>query len=98
MVFENETLAIGVFLIVAIFVGAIFFWQKLSAIESRIMRINREVNGLHIMESRRIVMELNANATPAAPSVTPQDGSAEVDSGEIVQIRKQSRITAPSPA
>ena len=98
MTVTYEALAIGIFLIVAIFVVAILFWRRLRAVETRLRTIRREINGLHIQESRRFIMELNANPKTEASKIEPQDASAEVDRGEVVMQRKQSLTTAPSPA
>jgi hypothetical protein len=98
MTVTYEALAIGVFLIVAIFVVAILFWKRLRAVETRLRTMRREINGLHVQESRRLIMELNANSKPEASKIESQDASAEVDRGEIVQLRKQSLAAAPSPA
>jgi hypothetical protein len=98
MMVTYEALAIGIFLIVAIFVVAILFWRRLRAVETRLTTIRREINGLHIQESRRFIMELNANPKMEPSKIEPRDASAEVDRGEVVMQRKQSLTTAPSPA
>jgi hypothetical protein len=98
MTVTYEALAIGIFLIVAIFAVAILFWRRLRAVETRLRTIRREINGLHIQESRRFIMELNANPKTEAAKIEPQDASAEVDRGEAVTQRKQALTTAPSPA
>jgi hypothetical protein len=98
MTVTYEALAIGIFLIVAIFAVAILFWRRLRAVETRLRTIRREINGLHIQESRRFIMELNANPKTEASNIEPQDASAEVNRGEVVTQRKQALITAPSPA
>ena len=98
MVVTYEALAIGIFLTAAVCVVAVFFWQRLRAVERRVNKIHREINGLHIQESRRLVMELNANSRMEALKTDTQDASVDVDRGEIVQLRKQSLATAPSPA
>ena len=98
MTVTYEALAVGVFLIAVIFVLAILFWKRLRAVETRLRKIHREVNGLQIQESRRLIKELNANSKMEASKIESQDASAEVDRSEIVQLRKQSLTTAPSPA
>jgi hypothetical protein len=98
MVVTYEALAIGIVLTVAVCAVAIFFWRRLRAIERRLSKIHREINGLHIQESRRLVMELNANSRIEALNTETQDASVDVDRGEIVQLRKQSLAPAPSPA
>jgi hypothetical protein len=94
MTVTYEALAVGIFLIGAIFVVAILFWKRLRAVEARLRTIRREINGLHVQESRRFVMELNANPKLEASKIAPQDGSAEVDRGEIVPLRRDAELTA----
>jgi len=86
MAVEYEALAVGASSIAAILIWSkIRIWRRMRAIDTQVKKIQKEINVLQreitvlqMQESRRLMMELNANAKVEAPKIHPNNPPVEI--------------------
>ena len=96
MAVEYEALAIVASSIAAIlFWSKIRLWRRMRAIDTQVKKIHneinvlqREINVLQMQESRRFMMELNANSKVEAPKIHPNNPPVEIGGGDVVRLVK----------
>src|SRR5882762_9212722 len=87
MTVEYEVLAVGVFLFAAVLIWITRrIWNRMRAIETRLKKVQKEINVLQIQESRRLMIELNANSKADAPQIDPNNAPLEMGGGDIVRL------------
>jgi uncharacterized protein YoxC len=95
MTVEYVLLAIGAFSIAAFLIwNKIQIRKRMLAIDSQLKKIHNEINALQkeanvlqMQESRRLLMELNANSKPLAAKNDPHN-PVEIGGGDVVRLMK----------
>jgi hypothetical protein len=60
---EYKALAVGAFVVAAVLVwNRIRIWKRIWMIETQLKQMQREIDIVEMQESRRLIMELNANS------------------------------------
>lgn len=89
MALEYAAMAIG-----AVLIATILTWSKvrirrrLRAIDAQLAKMQKEIDILHMQESRRLMMELKANSKVEAPKIDPDNGPIEIDGDDVVHLTK----------
>jgi DNA-directed RNA polymerase subunit H (RpoH/RPB5) len=92
---EFEALIVGAFSFAAVLIwNKIRIWSWMRAIETRLQKMQKEINILQMQESRRLVMELNANSKAEAPKIDPNDAPVEMGGGDVVRLMKSPPTTS----
>jgi len=95
MTAEFQALTIFVFSFAAVMIwNKIRFRKRVQAIETRLDRVQKHIDVLQMQESRRLLMELNANSKTDAHKNTPDDAPIHTDRGDVVRLMPSS---PPSP-
>jgi hypothetical protein len=97
---EDEVMTVDyvVFAVCTLFVGIlILILKRVRGIDTKLGKI-REIDLGLIMESRDLLIKLNANPEAVTAEIAPDNATAESNGGEIVPLRKQSPPTVPRAA
>ena len=93
MILVYELAAIG-----AAVIAAVSIWHKIqvqrriSAIDARLARMQREVEVLQVQESRRMMTTLKGNSKVESPGLDPDDGDTIDD--DVVRLMGKPRATS----
>jgi hypothetical protein len=89
MAFEYAAMAIGTALIAVVLIwSSVRVGSRLRAIDSQLAKMQKEIDILHMHESRRLMMELKANSKVDAPKIDPDNDRIEIDGGDVVRLTK----------
>jgi len=94
------TVEYGALVVIVFLLAAVVVWNKIRsgsrmrAIETRLKKMQREINVLQMQESRRLIMEMNGNSK-AAPEPDSDDAPGKRSSGDVVPLMRQTPSTKP---
>ena len=84
MNFEYNALAVAVFVVAAILIwNSIRIWKRTQRIETELSKIEKKINILELHESRRLIVDLNANSKRG---IDPCDMAAEMDDNDVAVL------------
>jgi hypothetical protein len=68
--------------------------KRIRAIDSRLARMQKEIEVLQIQESRRVMMALKGNSNVASPGLDPgESASVDIDGDDGVRLSGKPRAT-----
>lgn len=86
MIIEYAAVAIGAAAIAAI-LTCYRIQRRIRAIDTRLAKMQKEIDVLQMQESRRLMVELKANSRAAAPQIHP-DNDSEIVNDDVVHLLK----------
>jgi hypothetical protein len=80
-------------------IAAVAIWHKIqvqkriSIIDIRLAKMQKEIEVLQMQESRRVMMALKGNSNVESPGLDPDDGDAGNIDGDVMRLMGKPRTT-----